>query len=254
MSRTATIINTLILIMGILMLVYYLLLGICVRFGQSLMILWPMVGALCIARYFFWKHAANVGRLPSGILLTVLRVAVLALVTVFIVTECVICVGGMGSAVQGLDYIVVLGARVNPDGPSGTLRNRCAAAAEYLKENPDCKAVLSGGQGSDEPESEAACMYRLLSEAGIESDRLILEEKSTDTSENLRYSRELVPEGASVGVVTNNFHIFRAKALARGLGWSVSAVPVATSAISWPHYMMREFVGLMHDMLLGRLG
>ena len=254
MSRTATIINTLILIAGILMIIYYFLLGICVRFGQSLMILWPAVGALCVARYFFWKHSADVGRLPGGILLTVLHMAVLALVTVFIVTEGIICIGGMGKATQGLDYIVVLGARVNPDGPSGALRNRCAAAAKYLKENPECKAVLSGGQGSDEPESEAACMYRLLSEAGIDPGRLILEEKSTDTSENLRYSFELVPDGANVGIVTNNFHIFRARALARGLGRKVAAVPVATSAISWPHYMMREFVGLMHDMLLGRLG
>ena len=254
MSRTASIINTLILIAGILMIIYYVLLGICVRFGQSLMILWPTVGALCVARYFFWKHAAAVGRLPSGILLTVLRVAVLALVTVFVVTECIICVGGMGRTTHGLDYIVVLGARVNPDGPSGALRNRCAAAAEYLKENPECKAVLSGGQGSDEPESEAACMYRLITEAGIDPDRLILEEKSTNTSENLRYSRALVPQGASVGIVTNNFHIFRARALARGLDWDVTAVPVATSAISWPHYMMREFVGLAHDLLLGRLG
>ncbi len=253
MSKTASVINTLILIAGLLMIVYYLALGLCVRFGQSLMFLWPTVGILCVARYFFWKHASRVGRLPGGVILTVLRVAVLALVAFFLVTECVIAVGGMGRATQGLDYIVVLGARVNPDGPSGALRNRAAGAAAYLQENPDCKAVLSGGQGSDEPESEAACMYRLITEAGIDPDRLILEAKSTDTSENLRFSRELVPDSASVGIVTNNFHIFRARALAHGLGWDVSAVPVATSLISWPHYMMREFVGLMHDMLLGRL-
>ena len=253
MSKTASVINTLILIAGLLMIVYYLLLGLCVRFGQSLMFLWPTVGILCVARYFFWKHASRIGRLPSGVILTVLRVAVLALVAFFLIVECVIAVGGTAKVTQGLDYIIVLGARVNPDGPSGSLRNRAAKAAEYLQKNPDCKAVLSGGQGLDEPESEAACMYRLITEAGIDPDRLIPEEKSTDTSENLRFSFELVPDGASVGLVTNNFHIFRARALAHGLGRDVAAVPVATSLISWPHYMMREFVGLMHDMLLGRL-
>ncbi len=254
MTRTETIINTLFLIAGLLMIAYYLVLGVCVRFGQSLMFLWPLIGALCVGRYFFWRHAAAVGRLPGGAWLVALRIAILALVAFFLVIECAIFAGGLAKAPEGLDYIVVLGARVNPDGPSGALRNRVEVATQYLRDNPDCVAVLSGGQGADEPESEASCMYRLMIEAGIASERLLLEERSTNTSENLRFSRGLVPEGARIGLVSNNFHVFRAMALARGLGWeNVSPVPVATSLVSWPHYMMREFIGLMHDGLLGRL-
>ena len=254
MTRGETIINNLFLIAGALMIANYLVLGVCVRFGQSLMFLWPLAGALCVGRYFFWRHAAAVGRLPAGAWFTALRIAVLALLAFFLAVEGFIFAGGLTKAPAGLDYIVVLGARVNPDGPSGALRNRVEVAVQYLRDNPDCIAVLSGGQGADEPESEADCMYRLMTEAGIAPERLLLEDKSTNTAENLRFSAGLVPEGAHVGLVTNNFHIFRALSLARGVGWEqVSPVPVATSPVSWPHYMMREFFGLMYDGLQGRL-
>ena len=97
-------------------------------------------------------------------------------------------------------------------------------------------------------------MYDHLVAAGVNPARLILEDRSTDTSENLRFSRVLIPENASVGLVTNNFHIFRALALARGLGWQgVQGIPVATTAFSIPHYYMREFVGVVYDGLRGNL-
>ena len=125
---------------------------------------------------------------------------------------------------------------------------------EYLQANPEAIAVLSGGQGADEEVSEAAFMYQKMVAAGIDPARLVLEDQSTDTSENLRFSRALIPEGASVGIVTNNFHIFRALALARKLGWEeVRGVPVATSLFSLPHYLMREFVGVIYETVRGNL-
>ena len=82
-----------------------------------------------------------------------------------------------------------------------------------------------------------------------------MEEQSTDTSENLVFSRRLIPDDAeNIGLVTNNFHIFRALATARGLGWdNVHGVPVATTLFSMPHYLMREFVGVIYDTLRGNL-
>lgn len=164
-----------------------------------------------------------------------------------------IAASGFAPAAQNLDYIVVLGARVEGREPSGALRNRIEVAAQYLSENPDAMAVLSGGQGADEEISEAQCMYEKLIAAGIDADRLILEDQSTDTRENLIFSRRLIPEGASVGLVTNNFHIFRARALAKKLGWDAAGIPVATSWISIPHYFMREFMGVAYETLRGNL-
>ena len=255
MKKCGRIVNCLILLLGIAMIAYYLALGIFVRFGQSLQYLWLIGGILCIARFLYWRHVEKNGRYPARRrLLRALRVLFCAALAFFLAVEGVILCGGMMEAEQGLDYIVVLGARVNGTVPSGSLRNRIQVGAEYLRDNPDTIAVLSGGQGSGEDISEARCMYENMLAAGIDPARLILEEESTDTAANLRNSRALIPEGASVGLVTNNFHIFRALALARNQGWEdVHGVPVATTLFSMPHYLMREFVGVVYETLRGNL-
>ena len=255
MKRAGRIVNRIILILGIAMIAYYLALGFAVRFGQSLQFLWLIGGCLCIARYFYWRHVEKSGKYPRHRkLLRALRVLFCLALAFFLSVEGVILCGGMMQPESGLDYIVVLGARVNGTVPSGSLRNRIRVGAEYLRDNPGTIAVLSGAQGSGEEISEARCMYDHLVAAGVNPARLILEDRSTDTSENLRFSRVLIPENASVGLVTNNFHIFRALALARGLGWQgVQGIPVATTAFSIPHYYMREFVGVVYDGLRGNL-
>ena len=255
MHRAGRIVNRLILLLGIAMIAYYLALGIAVRFGQSLQFLWLLGGILCIARYLYWRRVEKSGRYPRHRkLLRALRILLCAALIFFPAVEGVILCGGMMEAEQGLNYIVVLGARVNGTVPSGSLRNRIRVGAEYLRDNPQTIAVLSGAQGSGEEISEARCMYDNMVAAGIDPARLILEEQSTDTAENLRNSRALIPEGASVGLVTNNFHIFRALALARNQGWTdVRGVPVATTMLSLPHYLMREFVGVVYETLRGNL-
>ena len=255
MHRAGRIVNRLILLLGIAMIAYYLALGIAVRFGQSLQFLWLLGGILCIACYLYWRRVEKSGRYPRHRkLLRALRILLCAALIFFLAVEGVILCGGMMEAEQGLNYIVVLGARVNGTVPSGSLRNRIRVGAEYLRDNPQTIAVLSGAQGSGEEISEARCMYDNMVAAGIDPARLILEEQSTDTAENLRNSRALIPEGASAGLVTNNFHIFRALALARNQGWTdVRGIPVATTMLSLPHYLMREFVGVVYETLRGNL-
>ena len=255
MHRAGRIVNRLILLLGIAMIAYYLALGIAVRFGQSLQFLWLLGGILCIARYLYWRRVEKSGKYPRHRrLLRALRILLCAALAFFLTVEGVILCGGTMEAEQGLDCIVVLGARVNGSVPSGSLRNRIRVGAEYLRDNPGTIAVLSGAQGSGEEISEARCMYDNMVAAGIDPARLILEEQSTDTAENLRNSRALISEGASVGLVTNNFHIFRALALARNQGWEdVRGVPVATTMLSLPHYLMREFVGVVYETVRGNL-
>ena len=255
MNRIAKIINFIILLLGIAMIAYFLALGIFVRFGQSLSELWLMGGVLCILRFLVWNHIYRTKKFPPKKPVVVLRTLFCIALAFFLAMECVILAGGIMPPRQGLDYIVVLGAKVNGREPSGALRNRIQVAKEYLEANPDTIAVLSGGQGSDEDISEAQCMFERLTAGGIDPARLIMEEQSTDTSENLVFSRRLIPDDAeNIGLVTNNFHIFRALATARGLGWdNVHGVPVATTLFSMPHYLMREFVGVIYDTLRGNL-
>ena len=95
---------------------------------------------------------------------------------------------------ENLDYLIVLGAHVNGTRLSRALRFRVEKAEEYLRENPRTLAVLSGGRGVDEKISEAKAMADYLLAHGIERERLLLEERSVSTAENLRFSLELLPD------------------------------------------------------------
>jgi len=255
MTRTERTVNRVVLIAGLAMILYYLALGVFVRFGQSLQFLWLLGGGACILRWLYWRHVDRTGRRPPKKPLKILRVLFVLALALFLTAEAVILGGGLMAPAQGLDAIIVLGARVNGREPSGALRNRIDVAAEYLQANPDTIAVVSGGQGAGEDISEAQCMLENLVAKGIDPARIIVEDRSTDTMENLRFSRELLPEGTqTIGLVTNNFHMFRSLATARGLGIEdIHGVPVATSLFSMPHYLMREVAGVAYDMLRGDL-
>lgn len=118
----------------------------------------------------------------------------------------------------GLDYIIVLGAQIYERGPSAVLRFRLDKAVEYLNENPRTKCIVSGGKGSNEPCSEAEGMEKYLIRQGIPEERILKEEKSKTTAENIKYSKKFIKSKESVGIVTNNFHMFRALQIAKSQG------------------------------------
>lgn len=181
--------------------------------------------------------------------LRAVNIVVIAAVAVFLAVECLVFSGAFQKPPEGLDAIIVLGARVNENGPSGSLRQRINAARVYLEENPDTVCIASGGQGEDEPMSEAECIRDHLVAGGIDADRILLEDRSTSTEENMRYSlpmlRSLETDVESVGIVTNDFHVFRALCLARkNGGFTFYGVPARSTVFGFIHYAMREFFTL----------
>lgn len=128
-------------------------------------------------------------------------------ILVFVGVESFIVWSGFKSVPgEACDFIIVLGAQVRGDTPSVTLQYRLESAYDYLMVNPQTKAVLSGGQGPDEIMTEAEAMRRYLVGKGIEEERLILEEQSTSTYENLKYSFAIIDEikaNSNVSIVTN---------------------------------------------------
>ena len=151
-----------------------------------------------------------------------------------------------------VEYIIVLGAHVDGTRLTLALLERTRRALQYLEEHPETKAVLSGGQGEGELITEAKAMYHYLTENGIAPERLFLEERSVSTAENLRFSRELIGANHSVGVVTNNFHVFRGTAIARKCGFR-EAYPIPSRYSSWRLliYIPREILAILKDKLLG---
>jgi len=257
MSKKSRCFNTLFLIAGVLCLLFYLGQGITVRFGQSLLWLWPLAGCAFLARYFLWKRAWRQGKrapVPRWLVIAV-RVCVLCGLAAVAFVESYILSAAFRPAPDGLDAIVILGARVEEDGPSGSLSERIWAAADYLRRNPDTVAVASGGQGSDEPMSEAACIRDHLLAAGIDESRILLEDASTSTFENLSYSFALLGDGVeTVGVVTNDFHVYRAVRVAEAMGvYEISGVPARSNIFGFVHYALREFFAVGASLLRGTM-
>lgn len=249
--------NNLILAFGILCILYYIGMGLAVRFGQSLLWLWPLIGAVCIIRWLLVRRSIKTGepvKLPVWFI-RLWRICLCAGLAFFCFVEFFIVRGSFEKAPDDLDCIIVLGARVNGDVPSGALRQRIDAAADYLGRSPGTVCIVSGGQGDDELMSEAACMLRELTALGIDSGRIIIEDKSTDTFSNLENSLALVPESTrSIGVLTNDFHVFRALNTARMMGgYSFSGVPARSTVYGYVHYAVREFCAVVVSVLEGSL-
>lgn len=161
------------------------------------------------------------------------------------------------------DYYIVLGALVNPDGqPSAALAARCDTAAELLAANPDSKAVLCGGQGGNEPCTEADSMFTYLTERkGIDPARLLREDASTNTIENLENARALIETADArdhadyvAAVITSDYHLARAKILMRRAGYEEGlGVPAPTPYPGqWVAVRCREYCSILGLMLTGR--
>ncbi len=229
--------------------------GIAVNgFGTYFFLIWGGIGAACLGLGALVGNRKLMAAIPKPV-----KVAVGALVCAGAVTFC--AVEGMilseygASAAPGADYCIVLGAQWKPSGPSAVLRKRLDKAVEYLKANPDTKVIVSGGKGANEPMAEAEGMYGYLVQAGIEEERILVEDKSRSTYENLVYSGGLLDkENDRVVIVTNNFHVFRALGIARKQNYGKVEGLAADSVLGMgPNNLLREFLGVLKDFAVGNL-
>ncbi len=202
---------------------------------------------------FLKAHFPKTAKLLRTVLTGVLCVGI----GIFSVTEAIIIHASFGQPDTDCTYIVVLGAKVNGTEPSLSLSDRIRCAHAYLTEHPGTIAVLSGGQGADEEISEAQCMYNQLTALGIDPQRLWLEDQATSTWENLRFSLDLIAQRTglrpkAIGLVSSEYHLFRAGLFAKSCGVEMAGIPAATSWVSIKlNYFMREVAGVWHYLILG---
>ena len=190
---------------------------------------WLIIAALCAAafylRFVLWGYSFSAlvccclaGIIAfykvTGILLPhfpavipiLRRVFTLCLavgIAVVTVTEGIIIRASFGSPDQNVDYLVVLGAKVRVTGPSASLWDRIYGACDYLAAHPDVIAIVSGGQGDDEPTAEAYAMYEELVKLGIDPERIWIEDRATSTWENLHFSLDLIEEKTGINTMTS---------------------------------------------------
>lgn len=190
--------------------------------------------AALIVIYRFGGHGFKVA-------VTVLLVIGMA---VFIIIEIPIVREARTDAPDDCEYVIVLGAGLRGDVPTLSLRNRLDAALEWLEAHPDCVAVVSGGQGPGENMPEGEAMGIWLEARGIEPERIIVEDKSTSTMENLENSFALIREAGgepdgNCAIITSEYHLCRAKLMAESLGVEAWGVAAHTS---WPSLMLNYFI------------
>ncbi len=222
-------------ITGWLHMFYYIVMisyaGIRTTFSQ----MWFMMGSFWLGLSYFPNH-----------LLKWIWWPLCAVAGIFFGHEAAFVKAGMKKAKNGADYVIILGAQVKGDRPSKSLLRRIQKAAEYLKENPKTKVIASGGQGPREDITEALCIQNTLVDLGISKDRILLEEASTNTWQNIRFSAELVGKDHRFVLVTNGFHLFRAMKTAKMQGLKcVDGLGAPEEPVLLVNYYVREFFAWM---------
>ena len=186
-------------------------------------------------------------------------IGVLAVLVIlsFIFVEVLIVYNGYSQEDIEADYAIILGAGLNGSEISLTLKERLLKGIEYLEKYPDSKVIVSGGQGFRETITEAEAMERFLIYQGIAAGRIVKEDKASSTWENFIFSKKLLQETEGkaadrIVVITSDFHILRAKLLAKRAGLEpygiASSIPVSARLNSH----IREYLALIKSLLVDR--
>lgn len=222
-----------------------------VRFNALL----AAAGVLLIALAFLDRRF---GALPGAVCFKRVAVPIAAvLLLIFAGLEAAVISGAARKDTKKADYIIVLGAGLRGDRIPATLERRLEAALECSQGET---IVVTGGQGWNETIPEGAAMARWLMEHGVPSERILVEDRSTNTHENLEFSKELIESDAGkpisqlrIKIVTSDFHSFRAKMLARREGYGeVCSYGGKTPAMLAPGFYIREGLALAKSFLFDR--
>lgn len=151
------------------------------------------------------------------------------------------------------DYVIILGCKIQKDGKlTKLLKGRVDRAIEFAtkqkeKTGKDIVFIPSGGQGSDEIISEALAMKNYLIENGIKEKNIILEDKSTNTLENFKFSHKLMKKkDAKIAFSTTNYHVFRSGLLATSLNIKLEGMGAKTKSYFWINAFIREYIATLY--------
>ena len=190
-------------------------------------------------------------------------VTLLVLIVLFLLASVVTGSVILANALPGhsnVEHLIVLGTQVDGSEPSPMLRDRIQAAAKYLDSHKNVVCIVTGYQSKGADISEAQCMYNELVALGIDPARILKEEKATSTKENFLYSLAIIEKEAGklpekVGVVSSEFHLCRAKMLAKHFGVEAMTVPALSSdSESFAKYFVREIYVLWFEWLKLAIG
>lgn len=260
-------------LIAVLCMAYYIVILLYSGIGTSWSVLW-LLGAVLFLLLAIGSeyYAKNSRRIPLWVPVSVLT-TLLAGVVIFVVTEMLIFSQAVGKTATDMDYVIVLGTQVKGESISDSLKKRLDTVLLYAEENPDTIFVLSGGKGKGEYLPEAEAMYTYLKYNGVAETSMIKEEFSTNTKQNLEYSKRLIEqreaglrlqkkgqaqseeeEAIKIAVLSSDFHVFRAKQIAKKMGITdIYGISAPSNKVLFVHFCVREALAVWKDKLLGNM-
>ncbi len=231
-----------------LSLIYFIMMLISLGSEYIFNYIWLLLGICLLLIYF---NMSKLRLLPLWIKKIGKATFFTALFSFIIVEALIIAKGYTSEPKEASDYLIILGAKVDGRKPSKRLKDRLDISLPYLFDNTETKIIVSGGQGEDEDISEASAMKDYLIAAGIQEDRILMEENSTSTQENFIFSRKLIDnENSSFIIVTSDYHMLRASMIAKNTGYNnISGITVKSNPLLAPNFYTREFLAFVKDWL-----
>ena len=150
--------------------------------------------------------------------------------------------------------VLVLGCQIRGSVPSNTLKARCIVASNYMKNHPEAVTIATGGQGADEDLSEGQCIFNLMTENGVDAERIYIEDKSTNTDQNIANAKKIIDENGfstDVAVATSEYHQYRASMICKKNGLNAASIPSRSSKRAKPTFFTREVFGVWAQWLKG---
>ena len=244
-------------IIGILLILYYLILKLMFGFVAFSSVFCMLGIVLLVYGYVELKFNIDIwGHIPKIFRRIITTLFTIGLV-IFIGIESIIIYNGHHYDTEKPDYLVVLGAGLRGNSISASLLYRLETALDFHEMYPDVKIVVSGGQGEGENMAEALAMRNFLVDNGVSPSLIIMEDKSTDTYENFLYTKNVLEEETEkedfiITIISNNFHMYRAKFLAKEVGFSTYGYPAPSHKASALVFYVREFFGVIKAYIFKR--
>lgn len=238
------------LLIGIILVIYHLTLKMVVGYVAFSKVFFLIGILLLIYGVVELKYKVDIwGTIPK-VFKKIIIVLFSIFLIIFISIEGVIIYNGHHYNKEKPDYVMVLGAGLRGSKLSLSLVDRLDTAIEFNRIYPDVKIIVSGGQGKGEDISEASAMKNYLVDNGVSEDLIICEDKSTNTYENFLFTKKLLEEETgssdySLMVISNSFHMYRAKFLGKKVGFKCLGYPAPSHPATTIIFHVREFFGVI---------
>lgn len=250
------VIRIILIVSGLIILVLFLI-PLCLSASVNIGTLTGFAVAIVLLSYGVFFDRINIGivslyKISIGRLCCVVTALFIGAIAITAIIETICMISVANNTPPDDVTVVVLGCRIYNDRPSLSMVERLDSAYNYLTDNTECMCVLSGGKGDNEGISEAECMYRYLIEKGIEESRLIKEDQSADTYENLTNTKKIINEynlNEKIAIVTSEYHEYRSSLIARTIGMESYAIPASTEWWLLPTYYVRELYGILYQWI-----